>query len=206
MTHRVMPALLWGTLIVASCRTPAATVATAPEGRKPAHRQEQTAPEASEAQQWFARYQEPCGRSLLEISATPDGPFTLVQPKGQNHPARRLLYDVLIGKGGFIITGHLSDDHVEDDHCGSYRVLVVESFAPWGPVRRVFSMGALDGQLHRYTEHLPTDRYVAEDFAGDDTGRLLNSDACVELAASACLAPRVVQTNADGRVLCCPFL
>lgn len=153
---------------------------------------------------FYGRFVEPCGRSLLEVSRSPEGPFQVVQPKGEEQPTRRLRYHVLL-EAGFLLKGRLTGERVDDGHCGGYPVLQVSGFEPWGPVERVFSPGSLNGDLHLYTEELPTDRFVPEDFKGGPELRLLNSDRCVP-AGERCAEGLVRQVDATGRALCCPFL
>lgn len=151
---------------------------------------------------YYAIFKEPCGRSLLEISDG-RGHTELVQTVGEQSPIRRLRLHALID-GKFIVegrrTGHVHDDH----HCGAYPELEVTSFRPWGPVHRMFSAGALNGELHFYTEQLPADRFAPEDFEGGPAPRFLDADRCT--CRGACPAGWVRQTNGDGTRLYCPFL
>ncbi|EKR16348.1 hypothetical protein LEP1GSC019_0154 [Leptospira interrogans serovar Pyrogenes str. 2006006960] len=39
---------------------------------------------------YFAKYAEPCGRSVLEIAKSEKGPFETVHPKGENSPVKKI--------------------------------------------------------------------------------------------------------------------
>jgi hypothetical protein len=150
---------------------------------------------------FYAHQVEPCGLAALEIAERPGGPFRLVQPTGAARPSTRLRYHV---QGDLLVTGQLTGRVIVDAECGPLPELRVDSFAAWGPVRRIFSQGALDGQVHLYTEALPRDRFAPEDFENGPEPLLLDADACV--AAASCRPGTLRQTNADGRALCCPPL
>jgi hypothetical protein len=154
---------------------------------------------------FFATYEEPCGASLMAVRTTPDGPATLVRPTGDQRPAARLRYETLL-EGRFLVEGHLTGRIVEDAECGAIPELAVRSFAPWGEVRRVFSAGALDGQVHVWTNGRPRDRYVPEDFVDGPEGLLLDSEACVERPPAGCADGTYAQTDVAGPALCCPAL
>ena len=138
----------------------------------------------------------PCGRSLLEL---PDGTF--VQPVGERSPTRLLGYDVLLGTP-LAVTGELTGHTLDDDHCGAYPEFVVRSFEPAGPVRRVTSIGGLDGALHRYTAELPSDRFVPSDFEGyRGVVAMVDVDACA--VGSACERPARAVIDGTGTAYCC---
>lgn len=151
---------------------------------------------------WYARHEAPCGRSLLAIARAPGGPVTLVQPEGDAAPSARLRHDVLLAST-FVVHGQLTGEIADDGHCGAYPRFVVHSFEPWGDVRRAFSAATLGPELHRYTETLPRDRLVPEDFEGTGSPRYLDADACTP--SGTCAPPALAQTDSAGQALCCPL-
>lgn len=125
----------------------------------------------------------------------------LVQPVGERSPTRLLSYDVLLGTP-LLVTGMLAQRSTDDDHCGEYRQLVVTSFEPAGVVRRLTSIHALDGTLHRYTGDLPNDRFVPSDFEGyQGVVSMIDTDTCVK--GSTCEAPTHAVIDGTGTPYCC---
>jgi hypothetical protein len=143
---------------------------------------------------WYATYEEPCG--LLAMARTPDGPFQLVQPSGEARPQRHLHRHVL-REGRFVLEGFFSGRTVGDIRCGAHPEFVITAFAPWGPVRRVFTAGG------PYLADRPSDHYVAEDFLEGPSAPLLG--ACAAKART-CAIDTVEQPDAEGHPLCCSFL
>jgi len=155
--------------------------------------------EETREQRFYATFGAPCGRSVLELRTAEDAKPIVVQPTGNESPTRKLGYDMLV-RGKFIVYGRLHRDRLIDDkHCGAYPKFEVTRFEPWGPVERCTSVGA--ASLQRYTEGLPTDRYIPEDYAGGPSGKVI--DACVEPTNGSCPAPKVKQTSCDDTVWCC---
>ncbi|WP_036074274.1 hypothetical protein [Leptospira noguchii] len=115
---------------------------------------------------YFAKYAEPCGRSVLEISETETGPFETVQPIGGSSPVKILNYDILV-LSNFKVFGRKTGKVVNDGHCGEYPEFYVKKFEPWGMIRRCTAIG-VEG-FYRYMDYLPTHSYAAEDYSSSDS-------------------------------------
>jgi len=150
---------------------------------------------------YYARYVEPCGRSLLEIAETPEGPFVAVQPAGKNAPTRALRYHAL-RQGSFEIQGRYTETYSDDNHCGAYPEFWVESFAAWKEIKRCSGIGLMGDELRVYTEHLPTDRFAPEDFNDGKRLALVDTESCIQTNAECPDALRSV-TGCDGHSYCC---
>ncbi|UOG39424.1 hypothetical protein MAL08_02210 [Leptospira noguchii] len=115
---------------------------------------------------YFAKYTEPCGRSLLEISKSENGPFEMVQPIGGNFLIKILNYDILV-LSNFKVLGKKTGKTADDLHCGKKPEFYVEKFEPWGKIRRCTAIG-VEG-FYRYMDYLPTHSYAAEDYSSSSS-------------------------------------
>lgn len=132
---------------------------------------------------YFARYAEPCGRSVLEIAKSESGPFETVQSIGENSPLEKLNYDILV-LSKFKVFGRKTGKTIGDNHCGEYPEFYVEKFEPWGMIRRCTSIG-VEG-FYRYMNHLPIHSYVAEDYSSSDSEIIRVSEETCSQKFSGC--------------------
>ena len=154
-----------------------------------------------EVERYLATWTEPCGRSLLEIRSSEEDAPLMVQSVGENGPIGMLRWDMLV-RGRWVVHGRLHRDALIDDgHCGAYPRFEIESFEPLGPVQRCSPVGAI--MPVRYTEHLPKNAYVPEDFKKGPPGRLLDDDCETIAQGGRCESPRVRQLGCDYETWWC---
>jgi hypothetical protein len=150
---------------------------------------------------FYAKYAEPCGRSLLGISRSPDGPFELVEAPGPESPVDRLRYDVLLSSR-FKVWGHLTGAIQDDNHCGAFPVFAVARFEAWGNIQRCAHIGSLGEASQYFTEGLPIDQFVASDTDGPAASPIVDAESCRPRNGD-CATGQVAVTNCDGSRWCC---
>ncbi|MEZ4372591.1 MAG: FG-GAP repeat protein [Polyangiaceae bacterium] len=155
--------------------------------------------------QWYqAKFSEPCGRALLALERTGEPPLE-VQVVGEKNPITELRYPVLLGTK-LRVSGYLTGEQHDDDHCGSYPVFHVIAYEPAGRVTRLVSVHSIDPQFQQYTFGFPRDKFVPQDFAKfQGEIRLIAGDSC-KPRKFGCEQALFAVNDADGSKLCCSLV
>lgn len=155
--------------------------------------------------QWYqAKFTEPCGRALLALELAGQAPLE-VQVVGAKNPINELRYPVLLGTK-LRVSGYLTGEQHDDDHCGSYPVFHVVAYQPAGEVTRLVSVHSIDPQFQHYSSGLPRDKFAPQDFTnfqGDI--RLIDSDSC-RPRKFGCERALFAVNDADGSKYCCSLV
>lgn len=160
-------------------------------------------PWAPPSKAYYAEFHAPCGRSVFAIRAGEGGPLEEVQPLGANRPDELLRYSI-VSATKLRLYGYKTGTLVDDHHCGAYPEFVITKFEPWNEVVRPVLPNTVDlsGDLFAYTELLPKDRFVDEDFYKGT--RYLQEETCVKKTGT-CAEGMVQQTSTEEQktVYCC---
>lgn len=191
----VVAALLWADLLGACQCEPSRTTASGAAGAAVRASQEE--------REHFAKPAGACGLTLLEIATSESGPFESVYQAGPQAPSQRLRPHAW-SPGGFMVRGRMTGRQRGNAECGRYPEFEVLSFRPWGPVRRCMSPGALDTSMLLYTEELPEEYYVQEDFVGGPELPMVDDESC--RATESCQQGERRVVACAGQVLCCRLL
>ncbi len=154
---------------------------------------------------WYqAKFTEPCGRALLTLEREGTAPLE-VQVVGTRNPISELRYPVLLGTK-LRVSGYLTGEQHDDDHCGSYPVFHVVGYEPAGQVTRLLSVHSIDPQFQQYAHGLPRDKFVPQDFVNfRGEIRLVDGDSC-KTRNFGCEPPLLAVNDADGSEYCCSLV
>lgn len=158
-----------------------------------------------EAQEYFAEYSGACGLTLLTISREESGPFVRVYGIGEQAPDQ-VLRPHAWRSSRFIVKGRLTGKQRGAEYCGYYPEFEVLSFKPWGAVKRCTVIPALDPNFGLYTEELPTDRFVPEDYWTGPEPRRIDDESCRSEEKCAGKERLVRDCGRDVKTWCCRLL